>query len=98
MGGTLFARNCAGCHGNAERAPVPDLRRSGFIRDPAAFESVVRGGLLEKLGMPGWDDLLTTPQVEQIRSNLISVARNAYAKQQAGAPNTQAPVLREGHP
>ncbi|HEY4338842.1 MAG TPA: PQQ-dependent dehydrogenase, methanol/ethanol family [Steroidobacteraceae bacterium] len=98
MGGTLFARNCAGCHGNAERAPVPDLRRSGFIRDPAAFESVVRGGLLEKLGMPGWDDLLTTPQVEQIRSNLISVARNAYAKQQAGAPNTPAPVLREGHP
>jgi quinohemoprotein ethanol dehydrogenase len=97
-GGTLFARNCAGCHGNAERAPVPDLRRSGFIRDPAAFASVVRGGLLEKLGMPSWDDLLTTSQVEQIRSNLISVARNAYAKQQAGTPSTPAPVLHEGHP
>ena len=24
--------NCAGCHANADRAPVPDLRRSGMIR------------------------------------------------------------------
>ncbi|HEY6454994.1 MAG TPA: PQQ-dependent dehydrogenase, methanol/ethanol family [Steroidobacteraceae bacterium] len=97
-GGVLFARNCAGCHANADPAPVPDLRRSGFIRDPAAFESVVRGGLLEKLGMPSWDDLLSSSQVEQIRSNLISVARVAYAKQQAGVSSAPAPVLREGHP
>ncbi len=47
-GRALFARNCAGCHGNADRAPVPDLRRSGFMHDPAAFQSVVRGGALEK--------------------------------------------------
>jgi quinohemoprotein ethanol dehydrogenase len=97
-GAALFARNCGGCHGNADRAPVPDLRRSGFIHDPAAFQSVVRGGLLEKRGMPSWDDLLTSSEVEQIRSNLISVARDAYAKQQAGVPSAPAPVLREGHP
>jgi quinohemoprotein ethanol dehydrogenase len=96
-GGVLFERNCGGCHGNADRAPVPDLRRSGFIRDPAAFQSVVRGGLLEKRGMPSWDDLLTAAQVEQLRSNLISVARDAYAKQQAGVA-AAAPVLRAGHP
>jgi quinohemoprotein ethanol dehydrogenase len=97
-GGALFARNCGGCHGNADRAPVPDLRRSGFIHDSAAFESVVRGGALEKRGMPSWDDLLTSSQVEQIRSNLISVARDAYAKQKAGVAGSAAPVLREGHP
>jgi len=97
-GGALFARNCGGCHGNADRAPVPDLRRSGFIHDPAAFASVVRGGALEKRGMPSWDDLLTSSQVEQIRSNLISVAREAYAKQKAGVAAPAAPVLREGHP
>jgi quinohemoprotein ethanol dehydrogenase len=97
-GATLFARNCAGCHGNADRAPVPDLRRSGFIHDAAAFESVVRGGLLEKRGMPSWDDLLTSPEVEQIRANLISVARDAYARQKAGVSAAPAPVLREGHP
>jgi quinohemoprotein ethanol dehydrogenase len=97
-GATLFARNCGGCHGNADRAPVPDLRRSGFIHDAAAFESVVRGGLLEKRGMPSWDDLLTSPEVEQIRANLISVARDAYARQKAGVSAAPAPVLREGHP
>jgi len=97
-GGALFGRNCAGCHSNAERAPVPDLRRSGFIRDAAAFQSVVRGGLLEKHGMPSWDDLLSAAEVEQIRASVISVARDAYAKQQAGASSAPAPVLREGHP
>jgi quinohemoprotein ethanol dehydrogenase len=97
-GGSLFARNCAGCHGNADRAPVPDLRRSGFLHDSAAFASVVRGGLLEKAGMPSWDDLLTVSQVEQIRSNLISVARDAYANQKAGVSAAPAPVLKEGHP
>jgi quinohemoprotein ethanol dehydrogenase len=97
-GGALFARNCGGCHGNADRAPVPDLRRSGFIHDAAAFASVVSGGALEKRGMPSWNDLLTSSQVEQIRSNQISVARAAYARQKAGASSAPAPVLREGHP
>ena len=97
-GAALFSRNCAGCHGNADRAAVPDLRRSGFIRDPAAFQSVVRGGVLEKRGMPSWDDLLTSPEVEQIRADLISVARDAYAKQKAGVSGPPAPVLKESHP
>jgi quinohemoprotein ethanol dehydrogenase len=96
-GAALFARNCGGCHGNADRAPVPDLRRSGFIRDPAAFQSVVRGGLLEKRGMPSWDDLLSASEVEQIRSSLISVARDAYTRQKTGVP-AAVPVLKEGHP
>ena len=98
-GAQLFATNCAGCHANAERAPVPDLRRSGFIHDASAFESVVRGGSLQKMGMPAWDDLLTSAQVEQIRTSLIAVAREAYAKQQAGVSSAPAKVqFKEGHP
>ena len=97
-GGALFSRNCAGCHGNAPRAAVPDLRRSGFIRDATAFQSVVRGGVLEKQGMPRWDDLLTAAEVEQIRAHLVSVAREAYERQQTGASSAPASVLREGHP
>jgi quinohemoprotein ethanol dehydrogenase len=97
-GGALLDRNCAGCHSNADRAVVPDLRRSGFIRDPIAFQLVVRGGLLEKRGMPSWDDLLTSSEVEQIRSHLVSVARDAYAKQKTGVSSAPASVLREGHP
>ncbi|HTV51054.1 MAG TPA: PQQ-dependent dehydrogenase, methanol/ethanol family [Steroidobacteraceae bacterium] len=96
-GATLFGRNCAGCHANVDRSPVPDLRRSGFIRDAAAFQSVVRGGALQTQGMPSWDDLLTAAEVEQIRVHLIGVARDAYAKQQAGNSTKPPPDLKEGH-
>jgi quinohemoprotein ethanol dehydrogenase len=97
-GAALFARNCSGCHANAERAPVPDLRRSGMIRTAEGFQAVVRGGALQTRGMPSWDDLLSESQVEQIRADLVSIARAAYAKQQAGAAaSAPAPVFKEGH-
>jgi quinohemoprotein ethanol dehydrogenase len=96
-GAALFARNCSGCHANAERAPVPDLRRSGMIRTAEGFQAVVRGGALQMRGMPSWDDLLSESQVEQIRTHLVAIAREAYAKQQAGAASAPAPVLKEGH-
>jgi quinohemoprotein ethanol dehydrogenase len=97
-GAKLFAADCGGCHANADRAPVPDLRRSGMIRTPEAFQAVVRGGALQTRGMPSWDDLLDEREVEQIRAHLISIARDAYAKQQSGAASTALrPVLKEGH-
>jgi quinohemoprotein ethanol dehydrogenase len=96
-GAVLFGRNCAGCHANADRAPVPDLRRSGLIRESSAFQAVVRGGALEKRGMPSWDDLLTEAEVEQIRAHLVSVARDAYSKQRAGASSAPAPAMKQGH-
>jgi quinohemoprotein ethanol dehydrogenase len=96
-GKTLFERNCSGCHANAERAPVPDLRRSGIIRTSDAFQAVVRGGALQMRGMPSWDDLLTPDEVEQIRAHLVASAREAYAKQQAGAATAPKPVLKQGH-
>jgi quinohemoprotein ethanol dehydrogenase len=96
-GAALFARNCGGCHANAERAPVPDLRRSALIRTAEAFQLVVRGGALQARGMPGWDDLLSATEVEQIRAHLITLAQDAYAKQQAGATSAPQPVLRQGH-
>ncbi len=48
--------------------------------------------------MPSWDDLLSSAEVEQIRASLISVARDAYARQQAGHAAAPAPVLKQGHP
>jgi len=96
-GAALFGRNCAPCHGTAERGPVPDLRRSGVIRESVAFQAVVRGGALEKRGMSSWDDLLTEAEVEQIRTHLISVARAAYAGQQKGVAAAPAPAVKEGH-
>jgi quinohemoprotein ethanol dehydrogenase len=98
-GAALYGRDCGGCHLNAQGVPVPDLRRSPMIRDAAVFASVVRGGALQKRGMPAWDDLLTGAEVEQIRAHLVNVARRAYEAQQAAAPPPAAePVVpRESH-
>jgi quinohemoprotein ethanol dehydrogenase len=97
-GAALFAANCGSCHANFERAPVPDLRRSGIIRDKAAFASVVLGGALQQRGMPAWDDLLDATQTEQIRAHVVSVATQAYEAQQKGAAAAPAPAApREGH-
>ncbi len=97
-GATLFAANCAACHINFERAPVPNLLRSGVVREGAAFQAVVRGGALEKRGMPSWDDLLTEPEVEQIRAHLVAQQRAAYeAQQKNAAPAPAAPEVKEGH-
>ncbi len=95
-GAALFARNCGSCHANFPRSPVPDLTRSGVIRDAAAFQSVVRGGALQKRGMSSWDDLLTESQVEQIRAHLVSQQRAAFAAQGA-APAPAAAAAKEGH-
>jgi quinohemoprotein ethanol dehydrogenase len=97
-GAQLFAANCTGCHNNAPRGPVPDLRRSAMLASAATFASVVRGGALQPRGMPRWDDRLDEKQTEQIRAHLISITRQAYAEQQQGAAATPAaPVTKEGH-
>lgn len=86
-GAALYGRDCAGCHLNAAGIPVPDLRRSPMIRDTAVFASVVRDGALEKRGMPGWDDLLSPAETEQIRAHLVNMATQAHAAQQRAAPS-----------
>ena len=53
-------------------APLPDLRRSLLLRDEAAFFSVVRGGALQERGMPRWDDILSTQDVDAIHAWLIA--------------------------
>ena len=47
--------------------------------------------------MPSWDDLLSEPEVEQIRAHLVATARDAYVKQQAGPAASATPVFKEGH-
>jgi quinohemoprotein ethanol dehydrogenase len=94
-GAALFAANCGHCHANAPRAPVPDLRRSGLLRDEAAFQGVVRGGLLQPRGMPRWDDLLSEEDVHRIRAWLISLAREAYEADRRGG-TAEAPRAASG--
>jgi quinohemoprotein ethanol dehydrogenase len=94
-GAKLFAANCGSCHGNAPRSPVPDLRRSGVVRDGAAFQQVVRGGSLTARGMPAWDDLLTEAEVTQIHAYVVSTAREGYAAEQKASAKPAA-SQREG--
>ncbi|MEP7314174.1 MAG: PQQ-binding-like beta-propeller repeat protein, partial [Pseudomonadota bacterium] len=98
-GGQLFGANCSSCHGNAPRAPVPDLRRSTAATH-TAFNDIVLRGALQVRGMPRWDDLLSQADVEAIHAYVISIARTAYELQAKGAPTEAppAPLLREGHP
>jgi quinohemoprotein ethanol dehydrogenase len=96
-GGALFRTNCASCHGNAEHAPLPDLRRSSAATH-AAFQQIVRGGALQPRGMPRWDDLLTEAEVDKIHAFIISVARDAYAQQQGTAKAMPASGLLSAHP
>jgi quinohemoprotein ethanol dehydrogenase len=79
-GRQLFGRNCAHCHNNAGRGPVPDLRRS--TREVhAAFQQIVRGGALQPRGMPRWDDLLSEKEVDQIHAYLIDLGWQEYQRQ-----------------
>ncbi|MCP5143524.1 MAG: PQQ-dependent dehydrogenase, methanol/ethanol family [Gammaproteobacteria bacterium] len=96
-GAALFGANCASCHANAERAPVPDLRRSPMIGAPESFAAVVLSGALQTRGMPSWADLLSADEVEKIRAHVIDVARSAYEQQAAGSAPSPESAIREGH-
>jgi quinohemoprotein ethanol dehydrogenase len=100
-GARLYGANCGSCHQTAFPGPVPDLRRSAVVANEAAFREVLLKGVLQSRGMPGWDDLLSEQQVDQIRAYVVSMARQAYAEQQkaeaAAAPAGAQPAMREGH-
>jgi len=59
-GKKLFSEKfCSMCHGFAAIAGggAPDLRASPLVLSPEAFAQVVRGGILQARGMPGYSEL-----------------------------------------
>jgi len=85
----FYMRNCGRCHGMPiERASnvLPDLRRSGYIHDAAAFRSVVLDGALKSLGMVSFADTLSPEQAEQLRQYLGSASQELAERQKAGLP------------
>jgi len=85
-GATHFAANCATCHANQPRTGTPDLRRM-TTESHDAFKQIVLGGALEKAGMPPWAGVLTPEDADAIHAFLISLAWDAYNKQQAAPKN-----------
>lgn len=58
-GNVIFGQHCAVCHGfdMVAGGNAPDLRHSAAPLDTAAFDMIVRGGLMSELGMPKFAEL-----------------------------------------
>jgi quinohemoprotein ethanol dehydrogenase len=74
-GATLYNRYCVYCHGVSAIASIhaPDLRRSAIPLEAAAFAKIVRDGVLESRGMPGFAEL-SDEQLAGIRQYISSEA------------------------
>lgn len=73
VGKLLYHRTCAyGCHGffGVSSGLVPDLRRMSPERWNQ-FDAIVRGGLLQRNGMPSFADLVDQDESELMRQYLI---------------------------
>ncbi len=81
-GNELYAVNCAHCHGvNARNNNVvPDLRRSPYMNNAAAWKNVVEEGGLNHAGMISWSRLLPPGGAEEIRHFVQNEARKALAE------------------
>jgi len=85
-GADLFQAHCSSCHLNQPGSLAPDLRRMS-PETHAAFKQIVLGGALINAGMPPWDDVLSPEDADAIHAYLISIAWDAYNKQQATPKN-----------
>jgi quinohemoprotein ethanol dehydrogenase len=73
-GEQLYGGMCRRCHGvDAVAGPLPDLRYSSAAVHQE-FEAIVRGGALAPLGMPAFDDLLTSEEVRSIQAYVLARA------------------------
>ena len=90
-GGLLFAQNCSICHQNTPRSGASDLRRmSAAVHQ--TFSDIVLKGQRRPLGMPQWDDVLSEADSNAMHAYLVSIAWDAYRKEQAGVRKAAAPV------
>lgn len=76
-GGLLFNTHCAGCHGlNAVAGPLPDLRYSN--KDTLEhIEDIVLGGKRASLGMPSFQKILDSMQMQAIQAYIVFRARES---------------------
>jgi len=79
-GGQLFARNCAGCHGEEARGGIKDLRRmSADTR--THFYDIVLGGIRASKGMVSFADTLTRADAEAVNAYLVARANEDWTPQ-----------------
>jgi quinohemoprotein ethanol dehydrogenase len=77
-GEKLYNRFCSRCHVMGPGV-LPDLRHLTQAKHQL-FQNIVRGGVLEELGMSSFDDVLSEQDVEAIHGYLIHEAWQEFAK------------------
>ncbi|MBY0421279.1 MAG: c-type cytochrome, partial [Parvularculaceae bacterium] len=86
-GRAAYNEFCFVCHSaNASGGYLPDLRRSGVVRDAAVFRSVVIDGALKENGMASFAKYLSRDDAENIRAFIAAEARAEAARGAAPAP------------
>jgi len=77
-GEALFESTCAQCHGTAGASlgSYPNLQASSqAVHD--RFQDIVRGGILEPLGMPGFGSMFTEEEVTLMQAYIVDAAKRA---------------------
>ena len=85
-GDVLYHNICTFCHGrgvDSNGGALPDLRLMS-AETHAAFQAIVRGGLLADNGMASFADLLSAEDADRIHQYIISRATTARAAQTGG--------------
>jgi quinohemoprotein ethanol dehydrogenase len=72
-GKALYHRYCSSCHGDSATGSgvLPDLRYSGLIKSPEAFDMTVRQGTRIDKGMVAFKDEVSPQDLEKIRAYVI---------------------------
>jgi alcohol dehydrogenase (cytochrome c)/quinohemoprotein ethanol dehydrogenase len=87
VGKALYHTYCSNCHGDSATGSgvLPDLRYSGLIKSPEAFDMTVRQGTRVDKGMVAFKGEISPQDLENIRAYVIHRA-NEDKKAEAGAP------------
>ena len=88
-GKALYHTFCSSCHGDSATGSgvLPDLRYSGLIKSPEAFDMTVRQGTRSDQGMVAFKDEISPQDLEKIRAYVIHrAAEDKKAEASAAAP------------
>jgi quinohemoprotein ethanol dehydrogenase len=88
QGKALYHTFCSSCHGDSATGSgvLPDLRYSGLIKNPEAFDMTVRQGARIDQGMVAFRDEVSAQDLEKIRAYVIHRAAEDKRAERAAGP------------
>jgi quinohemoprotein ethanol dehydrogenase len=98
-GKALYHLYCSSCHGDSATGSgvLPDLRYSGLIKNPEAFDMTVRQGTRTDQGMVAFKDEVSPQDLEKIRAYVIHRA-NEDKNTEAAAAAASSAAAAGSHP